>query len=331
MRLITLNPVFDRELRQRSRSMRSVLVLGLFLLLLIAVMYLTYRASETSASFRFDPVSALTMRVGRTMFEWVLAAELVILLFLVPGISAGSIAGERDRQTLVPLQVTLVGPIGIFAGKVLASSSFLLLLIVAAAPVMAIPYLIGGISLGQILLSLACLLAIGFLLAVIGVACSAVFRRTQTATLAAYGIVLALTLGTAIGLAVLGVIDASRGSDQVEARLEAIYPNPFLTITDAAGDIGSPSDGPFTPIKDLFIESQLGPDVQLIDQAEFGAPGGGVVAIDTRTGNPVELPGGSTTGFPLWARSLLTQAALAAVAAVVGIRRLRTPQREIRA
>ncbi len=309
-----------------------MVLLTLFLALLIAVMFIAYKGSESSASFAFDPVSALTVRIGRTMFEWVLAAQLVIMLFIVPGISAGSIAGERDRQTLIPLQVTLVGPLGIFFGKVLASSSFILLLLVASAPVMAVPYLVGGISLGQVLLSLLSLLVIGFLMAVIGVACSSFFRRTQTATLAAYGFILMLTLGTVILLGVLGVIDASRGTDQVEPRLEALYLNPFLAVADAAGEIGQPSDGPFTPIKNLFIESQLEPGVIIIDQGfEFeGGPGrGGPIAFNERTGEPVDLPNG-ISGFPLWARSLLTQTALAVVLAVIGIRRLRAPQKELR-
>ena len=240
MRLTTLNPVLDRELRQRSRSLRSMILLTLFLALLVAVMFVAYKGAETSAEFAFDPVSALTVRVGRTMFEWVLAAELAILLFIVPGISAGSVAGERDRQTLVPLQVTLVGPVGIFFGKVLASSGFVLLLIAGSAPVIAVPYLVGGISLSQVLLSLLTLLVVGFLIAVIGVACSAIFRRTQTATLAAYGAVLALTLGTLVLLAVIAVVDSSRGSDVAEPRLSALYPNPFLAVADAAGEIGSP-------------------------------------------------------------------------------------------
>jgi ABC-type transport system involved in multi-copper enzyme maturation permease subunit len=314
----TINPVLDRELRQRSRSARSMFLLTIFLGLLIGVMFLAYKATETTAGFAADPVSALTVQVGRSMFEWVLAAELVILLFIIPGISAGSIAGERDRQTLIPLQVTLVGPIGIFIGKVLASSSFILLLLIASAPVLAVPYLVGGISLSQVLLSLLSLLCIGFLMATMGVACSAVFRRTQTATLAAYAMVLVLTLGTVVGLAVLAVIDGSRGTDTIEPRLIALYPNPFLTVTDAAGDIASPSSGPFSPLKQVFIESQVGPGV-IVE---------GGVAFNPETGNQAELPAG-IGGLPLWVRSLLVQAGLAVVLAIVGIRRLRSPSREL--
>ncbi len=316
--LQTLNPVLDRELRQRSRSRRSVVLLTLFLALLIGVLFLAYKGSEQTAQFGADPITALTVRVGRTMFEWVLATQMVVLLFMIPGISAGAVAGERDRQTLVPLQVTLIGPVQIFLGKVLASSGFILLLVVASTPILAVPYLVGGISLANVVRALAVLLAIGFLMAVIGVSCSCIFRRTQTATLAAYALVLVLVLGSLVGLAVLAVIDGSRGSDTVEPRIVALYPNPFLAIADAAGEIGSPSSGPFSPIKDLVLEAQLGPNVQMIDRG---------IAIDPNTGQQVEAE--ELTGMPLWARSLLVQLALAVALAIPGVRRLRAPQKEL--
>jgi ABC-type transport system involved in multi-copper enzyme maturation permease subunit len=318
MGIRTLNPVLDRELRQRSRSLRSMVILTLFLGLLVAVTYLAYKGNEASQGFSHDPISALTRQTGRSVFEWVLAAELTIVLFIIPGISAGSVAGERDRQTLIPLQVTLVGPIQIFFGKVFASSSFLLLLLIGSMPVVAVPYLIGGISLTQILLSLLTLGVNGFLLAVIGVGCSSIFRRTQTATLAAYAMVLGLVFGTVILLAVAAVIDSSRGTDTVEPPISTLYPNPYLAVADAAGEVGQRTAGPFSPIKEVIFEAQHGPNIVVE----------GNLAWDARTGEEVEVDD-SVTRFPLWARSLLTQTALAAGFAVVGIRKLRAPTKEL--
>lgn len=316
---LTVNPVLDRELRQRSRSLRSLIILTLFLGLLAGVMFLAYQGNRASSQFAFDPIAALTRNTGRSMFEWVLAAELILLLFLVPGLSAGSIAGERDRQTLVPLQVTMLGPVQIFVGKVLASSVFLLLLVVGSAPILTVPYLIGGISLGQVLLGLTTLLTIGFLMAVIGVGCSALFRRTQTATLAAYAVVLALTLGTVILLGVVAVFENARNPDEfVEPRLETLYLNPFLAVADAAGDAGRGQSGPFSPVKQVILQSQL-------DNEEIWFEGD--VAIDGRTGQVLQPAG---VGFlPIWVRSLLSIGVVAAFFAAIGVRRLRAPQKEL--
>lgn len=320
MILQRINPVLDRELRQRSRSARSMVLLSLFLALLIGVLYLAHAGNQASISFSSDPITALTSQVGRSMFEWVLTTMLVLLLFLVPGISSGSVAGERDRQTLIPLQVTLLGPVQIFLGKVLASSSFVLLLTVAAAPVLAVPYLVGGVSLGSVVRALVALLVVGVVLAVIGVACSAIFRRTQTATLAAYGMVLALTAGTLVLLAMLAVIDAQRGTDEIEARLVAVYANPFVAVADASGEVGSRATSPFSPIKQALLAASAGPDVEIVDAG---------VVIDRRTGERVDRDVGPG-GVPIWVRSLLAQAAIAGLLALLGIRKLRAPQHELR-
>lgn len=294
-----------------------MILMSLYLALLVLVMYVVYKGTETAQAFDNDPMQALTTRVGRSMFEWVLAAQMTVLLFIIPGISAGAIAGERDRQTLIPLQVTLMSPSAIFFGKVLSSSSFVLLLLVASFPVMAVPYLVGGISLQQVILALFTLMATGFLLAVMGVACSAIFKRTQTATLAAYGLMLVLTLGTLVGMLVLVVIDGSRGTDIAEPRIEALYPNPFVAIADAAGDIGGAGDGPFSPIKEIFLESQFGGEVWIE----------GGIAFDQNTGQQVQLEG--IEGLPIWARGLLTQLFVAAVLAIAAVRRMRAPSREL--
>lgn len=346
-RLLVANPVLDRELRQRSRSRRSMVVLVAYLLLLLGAAVLIHLGESSSLvnGGWVDPFSLPEppAAVGRTMLEWLLAAMLVILLFVVPGISANAITGERERQTLVPLQVSLVGPAGILIGKVGASSAFALLLLIAAAPLLAIPYLIGGVSLGQVLLSLGVLAATAVILAAIGVACSALFRRTQAATLVAYGIVLLLVLGTPVALAALAVIDSSRGSDDPDPPLEVLYPNPFVALADAAGDVSETGDGPFSPLKsvlrddeDEFAEGGFAavnpvPAVEATMVVEAGVaeeviavedpigPGFDVVAVRDEASGP------GRDWFPVWAQSLSIQLVLVAALSALAWRRLRAP------
>ena len=49
----------------------------------------------------------------------------VLVLFFVPGLAAGAIAGERERQTLATLQVTLLRPRSILVGKIAAALAYL--------------------------------------------------------------------------------------------------------------------------------------------------------------------------------------------------------------
>ncbi len=143
-----LNPVLDRELRQRSRSARSIVMMSLLLTALAGVLYIAHLAMTDTNQFG-DPLRAISTGTGAVMYEWVLFTELALLLLIIPGISASAVSGERDRQTLVTLQVTLMGRVSIFFGKVAASSAFVLLLLVASTPLLAVPFLVGGVGLGS--------------------------------------------------------------------------------------------------------------------------------------------------------------------------------------
>lgn len=305
-----VRPVLDRELRQRSRTARSMVVMTIFLLLALGAAFITY-TSETS-SFNGD-FGIARQNVGRSVFEWVLILELVLLLFVVPGVSAGAITGERDRQTLIPLQVTLIGPFGIFFGKVLASSAFVLLLIFATAPILATAYLLGGVAFSQIVAGLAGLMLIGFLLAVIGVACSALLRRTAASTLIAYGMTMALCIGTLVVFAVvmiLFVFSQGEEPDSILPFLTSFYWNPFVLLAGAAGEVTDVNGPwPLSGIRRGFYEAQ-----EFDNRREF-EPGLLNDAPD----------GGDLRYVPLWLRSTLAQSSLALLMAWAGIRRLRTP------
>ena len=224
---------------------------SLLLVVLSGVLYLVFIATEQKNRFQ-DPLNRLSSGVGATMFEWVLFAELFLLLLIIPGVSASAISGERDRQTLIPLQITLMGRSGIFFGKVAASSAFVLLLLVASAPLLAVPYLLGGISLFRILMGFAVTLTTGVLYATLGVACSAFFRRTQTATLMTYVLVVFMTVGTLVAIVVIQILSALSGDFNDQPSLWPLYANPFIGLADAAGEFGRGFDnvGPFSGIKE---------------------------------------------------------------------------------
>jgi ABC-type transport system involved in multi-copper enzyme maturation permease subunit len=309
-----VRPVFERELRQRSRTARSMVVMTIFLLLALGVAFLTYTGETASFSSDFG---VARQNVGRSVFEWVLILELVLLLFVVPGISAGAITGERDRQTLLPLQVTLIGPFGIFFGKVLASSAFVLLLIVATAPILATAYLLGGVAFSQIVTGILALMGIGFLLAVLGVACSAMLRRTAAATLISYGLILALCVGTAVAFAVLMVLYITANNndpDNILTLLTPFYWNPFVLLAGAAGEVSDVAGPwPLSGIRAGFVEAQNFPNGRFAD-------GPNVL---------VEAENSDLRVVPLWLRAALAQGGLAALLAWIGIRRLRTPSQMV--
>lgn len=310
---VQINPVLGRELRERMRTGRAFVVVGVFLGMLTLTVYLVYQGSDTSGIIEID-LSRQT-RLGRDLFEWVLFVMLLLVLFFVPGLGAGSIAGERERQTLLPLQVTLLRPRSILLGKVLASMSFLMLLIVASLPIMVVAYLLGGIRLIDGAKGLGIIALIALLLTTMIVALSTLTKRVQTATLAAYGFSAVLCLIGPIAYFTMAVADGSRGDDVQNPPAVLLAMNPLAIVADAtSGQNVSEGGNPLRETRKALFEAKSNNDDSWI--AWFPADD---FAADFR------IIDGERTGMPAWLVGSLMLGVLASLLSVVAIRRLRTP------
>lgn len=247
---IAVNPVLSRELRQRVRSRRASVVLTAYLTLLSAAVGLLVWGLQQSRSAG----STVTQGTGRTLFGTLLFGILGLVCFIVPGVAAGAVAGERERLTLVPLQVTLLTPGQVLRGKLLASLAFTTLLLVATLPLLAVAYVLGGVSVPEIAGGLAFVLASAAFIGVVSIWASTLLRRVQRATVVSYGLVGLLVLGTPIAYGVQlvatdrsGAVDGRGGSERWESLI-LLAPNPFLLTADAMGH-STDGDGasPFTP------------------------------------------------------------------------------------
>jgi ABC-type transport system involved in multi-copper enzyme maturation permease subunit len=118
---------------------------------------------------------------GEPMFFALMVTALLALMVLVPAVLGGSIASERDAQTLQPLQLTSLRPSDIVAGKLVSSLAYLLLLLTCLAPAMTIPFLVGGVTLSGVLKSFGLLFLVCVELAAMALAISAALRRSVSA------------------------------------------------------------------------------------------------------------------------------------------------------
>jgi ABC-type transport system involved in multi-copper enzyme maturation permease subunit len=227
-RLAPTNPVLTRELRQRMRGRLTWLVFTAYLAVLSFLLGLAYLGARTTNAGVPDPLKAA--ETGRLLFESLLLFIIGLVCFLVPGLTAAAISGERDRQTLVSLQVTLLSARSIVGGKLLASLAFVLLLLVASLPMLSIPFLIGGVPLVQVLVGVAVVVFLACVLACLALACSAVLRRTQAATVVAYGLTLALVVGTPLAFGAQALVRRDR---QGPPNRAVLLLNPFLLPADA--------------------------------------------------------------------------------------------------
>lgn len=360
-----LNPVLARELKQRMRGRHVWLVVTLYLGVLAVILRWVYVAVVREDAFGGGSSLLAAATAGRAIFEWLLFFMLLLVCFIVPGLTAGAISGERERQTMVALQLTLLRPRSIVAGKLLASLAFVVLLIIASLPLVTIPFLVGGVALPEVVKGLWMVLVTALTLACLTLACSAVLRRTQTATVVAYGLTLGLVLGT---LMFYGAQQIPRASGSARPKPWILALNPFAATADVVDGRNDSDtfDSPFNAVSELLRWSANDRLRQVITgsaegRAEFLGPDGQVVVRDLpaiavappptglRVGPAPGLPSGPMIlpgegfgqfgpiepidvdervrlgGVPFWVVSLWSWLVLAVAAVVLTVRRISLP------
>ena len=195
-----INPVLLKELRQRFRRGKTAWMLALYLLVLggfvLAIIYLNWR---NSPGF-YQPGRS------RDIFMTLSMAQLVLLAFVAPGLTASVISGERERQTLNVLLTTRLTTWGIIWSKLVSSIAFVVILVLATLPLYGIVFLYGGIAPEQVLGAFGFYLLTMFFFACLGITCSTFFKRTGISTLTSYGLVMAITGGTGFLVAFLSEV-----------------------------------------------------------------------------------------------------------------------------
>lgn len=313
---LRINPVLSRELRQRMRGPRAAIVLTLYLLILSLIVWTIYEGVSRTDQFN-GPQPEQIAGLGRSVFQTLLFCVLLLVCFIVPGQTAGAIAGERERQTLVPLQITLLRSRSILIGKLLASVAFVLLLIVATLPLVGISFILGGVEIAEVVRAMAMLVVVAAVLACLSIFCSTITRRTQGATVLAYALVLALVLGTFIVFAVQNVF--AQGDEAAVRNQAVLQVNPFMAMADVLDEradvvSGGSSFSPFTPMQALLSERDDTDDIVM-----FGVEDG--IADDVEPRRATGL-----NGVPFIAFSLLAYAGIGAGAIFLAARRLDLPK-----
>lgn len=322
-----LNPVLSRELRQRMRGPRATVVLSVYLVLLVIILQLLYAALGARDAFD-GPAVENTAALGRSIFQTLLFFVLALVCFIVPSVTAGAISGERERQTLVPLQVTLLRPRQILTGKLFASVAFVVLLILATLPLAGISFLLGGVEPLEVVKATAMVLVVALAVASLSLWCSTYLRSTSGATVVAMAMAFALCVGTFIAYGTQRVFD--RRAVGTTSQLVLVL-NPFMAVADVLDrrpDGFSGGESPFTPMQELLRERRHGEDGWAGGDVGFIEPVPGEVIIDN--GRPVGRPGDPeiplSHRLPLWLESLAAFAVVALAALALAARRLHLPR-----
>ncbi len=179
-----LNPVYKRELKQTARTRRFLLMVCIYNLLLAAIgLFGLYLAFE-----RVAPDSAIRYADVLKIYLIMVGLEFGMILLIVPAVTAGAIAGEKEKQTLDILLSTRVSCRQVVLGKLAASISMVILLVISSLPVVGIVFAIGGIGLMDMLQFLLLIIVTAVFLGSVGIFFSTCYMRRAAATVAAYAV-----------------------------------------------------------------------------------------------------------------------------------------------
>lgn len=243
------NPVYKREITVSSRSFRLALILVLFNSILALVvllnMYSVVEQVKMTAEIQYSSFIEI--------YVFVAVVEFVMLMFIMPALTAASVSGERERQTLDLLLTTTMKPWEIIWGKLMASFGTMFLMVMSSFPLLSVSFVYGGVTASDIFILLLCYLAVALLCGSMGICFSSIFKRSTIATVVSYGVLVMIAAGTyainifALSIARLNVVNTYASSvsgiaDQANSGsfLYLLLLNPVATfyvmINTQAGD-----------------------------------------------------------------------------------------------
>ena len=200
------NPVILKELRGRMRGRQAFALLTVYLGLIAAFIVLVYNLLGLATSITWDP--SARQGAGKAIFGTVVLLELLLLSFIAPGLTAGAITSERERQTFEILRTTLLSARSLVLGKLSSALSFLFLLILSALPIQSIAFLLGGVGLGEMVASSMMLVVTAVFFCTLGIFCSSFMKRTLTATVSSYAVILLTFLILAVIFFLIAYIES---------------------------------------------------------------------------------------------------------------------------
>lgn len=205
------------ELRQRVRSTRWVIVLGVWFVVLggltTLVRFAVHRTMDpetmggtgvVDGAAVAEQLEAASQAAGAMMFGIILFLVLGLAGLVAPALTATSINGDRNAGVLATLQTTLLSPAEIAVGKLLAAWTTALALLAAALPFIGWAYVEGGTSAGRLLVTVALLAVMLLVVCAVALGWSAIAARTSTSAVLTYLSVALLGLGLPLlfGLAI---------------------------------------------------------------------------------------------------------------------------------
>lgn len=200
MKKIVINPILKKELTLGSRTVKfpiAVMCYAAFMAVvsLIILAAVSYGSRYYYGSGFYYTVHNVDYSQLTESFLWLAIIQMCMICVIIPILTASSIAGERERQTLDIMLTAPISPYSIAMGKLMAALSNVFLFVVSSIPALALCFIYGGIRWSYLLIFLVQILALGFFAGAVGVFCSSVFKKTIASVIMTMILELAFYLG----------------------------------------------------------------------------------------------------------------------------------------
>ena len=231
------NPILRREFTSSSRSFRTNFLLWGYLIVLSCVLMLLWPGGG---------VHSMASTSGKNIFALFFSINLTLLILLVPAFSASAITYEKENRTYASLFTTLLTPAEILFGKLFASVSVLVFLVLFSLPIASICALTGGISILFMCKVTSIILMAAFSYGLLGLACSSLASKTSTAIIVNYIFILifagvswlpSVLLSDLIGFK--SILQAIRSVSPYDALFYLIYPETYRMSANSVADAGA--------------------------------------------------------------------------------------------
>lgn len=180
-----INPVMKKELMVNSRSIKMPLaIMGVNAFLTLVAVLSMAAAGGNISRYEYSSLIVLFPVLG--------CIECGLISLIVPILTSSSISGEREKQTLDIMLTTPVSPLSIAVGKLGSAMMMVMMYMITSVPIIAIAFVLGGMSWWSLLGLFAMLLYLGIYVGSVGIFCSSVVKKSVAAT------VLTIVIGVAI-------------------------------------------------------------------------------------------------------------------------------------
>lgn len=206
-----INPILKKEMMVGSRSMKMswaiMAICGILTAIVVFVLIITNLASSY-AGYSYNSLIVLFPVLGCT--------ECGLLSLMIPVITSASISGEREKQTLDIMLTTPLSPMSIVKGKLMSAMMIVMMYMIASVPVMAIAFVLGGLSWWNLIGLFIMLIYLGIYVGSVGIFCSSVVKKSIAATILTIVIGIGILVGTAlffgIGVSIIEAYNLTTGN-----------------------------------------------------------------------------------------------------------------------